>query len=260
MDKKILLSFDVEEFDIAREYGLKISGEDEMRISLNGLKNVLKLLDKLNLRATFFVTSNFALKNPAIIKKISEKHEVCSHAFYHSSFELEDLKKSREILEKITEREVGGFRMPRLMGISDNAVKDAGYKYNSSMSPSYMPGRYNNFFKSRKYYWTEEMLNIPTSVVPLVRFPLNWLTLKNIPMSLFKFFSSLTLTKDKYLNIYFHPWEFTDLSYWKLPTHVKRYSGENLTKRLEEYLVWLKKRGEFVCFGEFVGEVQKNEI
>jgi len=256
MNQKILLSFDIEEFDIPEEYGQLVEDIVKFQVSSKGLKSVILLLDKLNIKATFFITANFALNHKWIVKEISNKHEVASHGYYHSDFVLEDLKKSRQVLSQLTGKRVIGFRMPRLKEVEDREIEKAGYEYNSSMNPTYLPGRYNNFFKTRTRYYSNNLLNIPISVTPLIRFPLFWLSFKNFPLWFIKLASYLTIKKDRYLNIYFHPWEFSDLTKFKLPNYIKKRSGEEMIDRLENYLSWLKTKGEFISLSEFKQKIE----
>ena len=252
MKKSILLSFDVEEFDIPEEYGQKIDEKKQFEVSLQGLKALLSLIDALEIRATFFVTANFAIHHEEIIRVISQNHEIASHGFYHSSFNLEDLETSRTTLEQITNSCVTGFSMPRLMEVDEQALHTAGYQYNSSMNPTYIPGRYNNFFKPRTVYYSNEICNIPVSVTPRIRFPLFWLSFKNFPLLWMKIATQRTLQYDSYLCLYFHPWEFTDIQDFHLPHFIKRRSGRVMADRLGKYLSWLKKQGEFMTFSEFI--------
>ena len=258
MNQSILLSFDVEEFDIPEEYGQKIENSVKYAVSLEGLKAILVLLNKLEIYATFFVTANFAVHNQTIIQEVSRNHEIASHGFYHSEFGIEDLKKSRLFLEEMTGNKVRGFRMPRLKQIDEEEIIKAGYEYNSSINPTYLPGRYNNFFQPRTAYYSSSLLNIPVSVTPVIRFPLFWLSFKNLPLWLNKLNSKITLQHDSYLNIYFHPWEFTDITSFKLPYYINKYSGKPMINRLEKYLIWLKKQGEFICFSEFLEKFTLN--
>jgi len=260
MIKSILLSFDIEEFDIPEEYGQRVDEQVKFSVSRQGLKAILILLDKFQIRATFFVTANFAANYQDLIKEISQKHEIASHGLYHSGLKIEDLQKSREYLEKLTGKQILGFRMPRLKEIYEQEIYKAGYEYNSSLNPTYIPGRYNNFFKPRTPYYSNNLLNIPVSVTPLIRFPLFWLSFKNFPLWLYKLASRITLKHDKYISLYFHPWEFTDISRFKLPFYIKNPSGKIMIHRMEKYLKWLNKQGEFICFSEFLErypEVQK---
>ena len=188
--------------------GKQFPRKPSFKFSLSGLEAVLCLLDHLGVRATFFITANFAQHYPDLVRKIAEDHEVASHGFYHSSFDLGDLEKSRKALEALISQPVTGFRMPRLKPIDDRAISAAGYAYSSSMNPTYLPGRYNNFFQPRLPYYADQLLNLPVSVMPLIRFPLFWLSFKNLPLPIYKIASKLTLLWDSHLNLYFHPWEF----------------------------------------------------
>ncbi|MBM0740859.1 polysaccharide deacetylase family protein [Phormidium sp. CLA17] len=251
MNKVVLLSFDVEEFDIPEEYGQTLDEREKFRVSLKGLEPILHLLERLNIRATFFTTANFALHHQPLIRAIAQTHEIASHGFYHSSFEPADLAASKQALEQIIQVPITGFRMARLQKVNDCAIERAGYAYNSSMNPTYLPGRYNNFFTQRTAYYSQQLLNIPVSVTPLIRFPLFWLSFKNLPLPLYKLASLFTLRVDRYLSLYFHPWEFTDLSAYGLPSYVKRHSGQSMLLRLERYLIWLHSQADFVTYADF---------
>ncbi len=252
MDKVILMSFDLEEFDIPEEYGQTLDKVTQFMISRQGVEALLEVLDRLQIRVTFFITANFALHHPALIHRIAQDHEVASHGFYHSQFELTDLEKSRITLSEICGNSIRGFRMARLQPIDDEAIQKAGYQYNSSMNPTYLPGRYNNFFQPRVSYWSNQLLNIPTSVTPGIRFPLFWLSFKNLPLWLYQLLSRWTLNCDRYLCLYFHPWEFANLDPFTLPRYVKFPHSRNMLKKLENYLIWLQKRSRFITYTEFL--------
>ena len=259
MKKKILLSFDVEEFDIPLEYNIEISEEKQFSTSLKGLNTILKLLDDIDISTTMFTTCTFALRHEALIRKISEKHEIASHGFNHKELTEEGIRKSKEVLEKIIGKPVIGLRSPRLQKIDSNILNKYGYKYNSSENPIYLPGRYNNFFKKRTAYFDENnILNIPASASPLIRFPLFWLAFKNFPLQIIKFFSSWTLSNDKYLNIYFHPWEFTDTSSYSLPKIVKRIHSKDMINKFTSYIEFLKNKGDFAKLEDFYKQKEMN--
>jgi Polysaccharide deacetylase len=251
MNKLILLSFDLEEFDIPEEYGQPVEDSIKFKVSSQGLESVLALLDRLDIKATFFITANYAIHHPSKILEIAQNHEIASHGFYHSSFEVADLAKSKQALEEIIGKPVVGFRMARLQEVSDREIQSAGYLYNSSMNPTYLPGRYNNLSKPRIPYHSERLLNVPVSVTPWIRFPLFWLSFKNLPLPIYQVLSKLTLDWDAYLNLYFHPWEFTSLRGYQLPGYVKRHSGQKMCDRLERYLKFMKHQGTFATFSEF---------
>lgn len=258
--KTVLLSFDIEEFDMPFEYGKDISFEEQISISLEGTKTILAILEKHQIKATFFSTVNFALNTNHLIHRIiDEGHELASHGYFHSQFENKHLLQSKLELEKISGKAIKGFRMARMMPVETKAIKDAGYLYNSSLNPVYLPGRYNNFFKPRTLFY-DELLQIPASATPVIRFPLFWLSFHNLPQWLYRIACAQTMNVDHYLNIYFHPWEFTDLTQAKFafPKIVSRNSGTLMADRFNSWITWLKNKGyrfdTISSFAELHGE------
>ncbi|MDI9309706.1 MAG: polysaccharide deacetylase family protein [Limnohabitans sp.] len=258
----ILLSFDIEEFDMPFEYGKEISFEEQMSISIDGTTKILDLLDKHNIKATFFSTATFAMNSKEVIDRIVKSgHEIASHNYFHTDFEVKHLKESKEKLEELTGTEVIGFRMPRMYPVDEKEVQKAGYTYNSSINPTYLPGRYNNFNKPRKYFYQDNVLQIPASVSPIIRFPLFWLSFHNLPMGIYKWLANWTYKKDGYLNIYLHPWEFTDLDKpekFNFPGYVVKNSGDALVKRLDEFITHFKQKQ--YAFGTFKMFIEANKL
>jgi hypothetical protein len=258
----ILLSFDIEEFDMPFEYNRSIKFTDQIKISAEGVDSILNLLDKYNIKATFFSTVKFAVNAPEVLKKIVDKgHEIASHSYEHGDFKIEHLQISKEKLEELTNQKVIGFRMPKMQPVEELEVFKAGYKYNSSLNPTYIPGRYNNFNKPRAFFKEKGVLQIPASVSPLIRFPLFWLSFHNLPLSIYKFLCKQTLKKDKYINLYFHSWEFTDLNQKKqfnIPKYISRNSGNLMIERIDSLIQYLKNKNyKFLTFKEFVQKIEE---
>lgn len=249
----ILLSFDIEEFDTPFEYGVKIPFNEQMNISVKGTERILSVLRTHNVKATFFCTATFALHSPETVERmVAEGHEVASHGYEHGSFHVADLKKSKTVLEELTGAPVNGYRMARMMPVDNAEIVHAGYRYNSSLNPTFLPGRYSNLAEPRTWFFQESLLQIPASVTPLLRIPLFWLSFHNFPFCLYRWLAFRTLRKDGYLNIYFHPWEFAELremKHLKLPFIITNQSGELLISKLERLICLLKKKGEL--FGTF---------
>ncbi|WP_353148283.1 polysaccharide deacetylase family protein [Flavobacterium sp.] len=253
----ILLSFDIEEFDMPFEYGRNISFENQIAVSEKGTEIILNLLQKHQIKATFFSTVVFAEKVPHLIKRISnEGHELASHTYYHSNFEVAHLKQSKDALEALSNLEVVGFRMPRMYPVDEREIEKAGYLYNSSINPTFLPGRYNHLDKPRTYFKLHNVWQIPVSVSPLIRFPLFWLSFHNLPLSIYKFIAKWTYKNDGYLNIYFHPWEFTPLNnkaIYNFPKYISKNSGEAMKERLNSFIETMKeKKYIFGTFKEFL--------
>ncbi|THU41771.1 DUF3473 domain-containing protein [Niastella caeni] len=255
----ILMSFDVEEFDMPLEYNQNLTIEEQMETGHKGLQATMSVLNGTEANYTFFTTANFANWFPDSIRQLSRKHEIASHTFYHSQYKTADLLQSRLKLEEITGEPVYGLRMPRLMKVPMQDVIEAGYSYDSSMNPTWIPGRYNNLTLPRTIYTDENMLRVPASVSPRMRIPLFWLAFKNMPYSLFKYLTIQALKKDGYVCLYFHPWEFTDIWEFEIPGYAKRWSGEKLQHRLYRLIKDLKVEGELTTMWQMVTETRSLE-
>lgn len=252
----ILLSFDTEEFDVPLEHQVDLPLEEQMRISIEGTHKILDCLKHNQVKATFFCTANFAIHAPEVIKRIlAEGHEVASHGYYHQSFEVGDLKKSKDKLEEITGVSIRGYRQARMMPVPEDEIYKAGYEYNSSLNPTFIPGRYMHLSMPRTYFMKEGVLQIPASVTPWLRFPLFWLAYHNLPAALYRWLSARTLKHDGYFVTYFHPWEFYPLNKHpelKLPFIIRNHSGEGMEQRLNDFIRYFKKREKaFITFAAF---------
>ncbi len=249
---KILISVDVEEFDIPEEYGQHIPLQEKLAVSYQGVLKTLVLFDELHVRATFFITAYWAQHFPELVQRIAEKHEIASHAFYHDAFEERDLLHSRQELEHISGKPVKGFRMPRLKPVNIQALEQAGYAYDASLNPTWLPGRYNNRHLPRTVHRKEALWVMPSSVTPSLRLPVFWLSVKNMPMWFTRFCSQRILQNGDYFSFYFHPWELEDLSAYQLPSYVKRISGDKMSRRMRTFLLFLRSKGQFISHSDYL--------
>lgn len=258
MKRRVLLSFDVEEFDLPREHGGMISVAEGVKVSSEGLVRVLNILKKRGVKATFFITGNFAEGAPELVSRIvKEGHEVACHGVDHFHPKKTDVEKSKEIVEKITGVSVVGWRQPRMFKISYRELKRCGYVYDSSVNPAFIPGRYNNTKVPRRPYMKNGVLEIPTSVTGM-RVPMFWLALHLFPLKTYVWLMRKVLRETGYFATYFHPWEFANLSRFKeVPRYIKMNSGKELVRRLDKVILELKKEeGEFMGYAEFAENVK----
>jgi len=262
--KYFCLSFDLEEFDIPKEIGKDINKEESFKISLEGTKKILDLLKKHNIKATFFVTTEFYRKYPQLIKEISKTHEIACHGEHDKDYgkiseneSFKSVKQNMLLLKKGIKKNVIGFRAPRMSSPQYKVLKKAGLKYDASLHPTYVPRRYNHMFSPRKVFKREEITIIPTSVTPILRLPITWLWFRNLGLSYSKMCTRLCFLTDSYVSIYFHPWEFVSLSKLNIPTLFKRNTGEALCNKLRKYIIWLvNKNVNFVTLGDIAKKLE----
>ena len=87
------------------------------------LQSILDILDKYNVKGTFFIMGgwvNYSDENVVKLKKISERgHEIGNHSYKHPIFSKigeerikEELRKTDEVVEKYTGKKPSVFRFP----------------------------------------------------------------------------------------------------------------------------------------------------
>ncbi len=254
----VLLSFDTEEFDVPREHGVDYDTLKEgMEVSVLGTNRILDVLKENGVRATFFCTGNFAEHAPEVMQRIlREGHEVACHGVDHWEPKASDVSHSKEIVERVTGVTAYGYRQPRMFPVSDEAIRKAGYTYNSSLNPAFIPGRYMHLTAPRTWFMKDGVMQIPASVTPWLRFPLFWLSLHNLPERVYHWMVRCTLQHDGYFVTYFHPWEFYELREHpelRMPFIIRNHSGLQMCQRLDRLIKMLKADGEtFVSFQDFV--------
>jgi len=253
MPPSILLTFDVEEFDAPLEHGHEIDLDTQLDCCCRGLDPLLDRLRQMGIAATFFTTGRFARERTDHVHRIAEANEVASHGLVHETLAEGDLLESRTLLEGLINRPVTGFRRARMEATPHEDIIEAGYVYNASEHPVWIPGRYNNRRAPRQPYRSGPLLNIPVSCTPRLRLPLFWLAFRHYPRRLFQRFALRTLRHDGQLNLYFHPWEFTPLAHG-LPLVMRRGSGPALLDRLSWFLEWIGQYGHFRTMGEYADQ------
>lgn len=83
-----------------------------------GADRILGLLKKYNVKATFFVPGIIAERNPELVRRMAAAgHEIGHHGLYHEPSygdtvekQMEIIRKSQEILERVAGRRAVGFR------------------------------------------------------------------------------------------------------------------------------------------------------
>jgi polysaccharide deacetylase family protein (PEP-CTERM system associated) len=134
---------------------------EESRVEANVLR-VLDLLDRHRVKATFFVLGWVAERRPRLVGEIASRgHEVASHGYGHRLVYTqtreefaEDLKRSLGVLGAALAAvpghgggAIGGYRAPsfsitRAVPWALDVIRDAGFRYDSSIMPATGHHRY----------------------------------------------------------------------------------------------------------------------
>ena len=195
-----------------------------------------------------------------LIKQLSKEHEIACHGKHNFNFSksnneeiLNSLKKSKKLLENGINKKIIGFRCPKMFNISSQLLKKATFIYDASINPTYVFKRYNNFKYSRKIFLEKGIIRIPTSVSPLIRFPLTWYAFTNLGLFYSKLITKWIYLKNDYINIYFHPWEFVNLNKYNISFIFKNNTGNKIYQILDEYINWLiNKKVKFITLDKLI--------
>lgn len=124
----------------------------ETRINQN-ISRLLQILAKNDVRATFFALGYIAENHPEVIQNIQKYgHEIASHGYSHRRIYTmtpeafrKDLKRSVDVITRLTGEPVRGFRAPE-WSIRDDSLwaldvlLDEGFEYDSSKAPLHFIG------------------------------------------------------------------------------------------------------------------------
>ncbi len=189
---------------------------------------ILELLDKNNVKATFFILGMLAKEKPNLVKKIDALgHEIALHGNMHINLKSlskiqfqEDISTSHKIVTDIIGKPVFGFRAPYFSIVKQNidfleTIAALGLLYDSSIFPIPLK-RYGikNFPATDTHIALNNNMNmveLPITCAPLYS--------KTIPVAGGGYMRALpqwalnkliTLQKEKYDNVmlYMHPYEF----------------------------------------------------
>jgi len=232
-----------------------------------GLKRILKVLDKYNLKATFFVTCDCIEKYPTIFKRLKKQgHEIALHAYRHERFDdilleekEEQIKKSIICFKKYLNQHPNGFRAPQ-HSIDKETLKVLEKKkflYDSSLTPlnilqiSFFPQRVKSniisFFSSPRIHKLGNLIEIPTTsfLIPFVS-----LVFRAFPKFLLKFYFNFLNSINKNMVLYCHSWDFIDIPESRI---ARKWPKEKLIENFDYFINYaLKKENKFCRLIDFV--------
>lgn len=259
--KPLLITFDVEEFDWPVERGRTMRPATQLHVTHRGLHLVLPLLERHGVRATFFVTGTFAQAYPHTVGGlVAAGHEAAVHGLAHaddyarlaSALAVDRLRTARTLVEQASGQPPMGVRTPRLRPCPAAILRAAGFLYDTSAHPTWMPGRYNGLRWPRTPWWDDGLLRVPISVVPWIRAPVSWIWYRSAGAVLGGAAARVAALRAPYLQLYFHPWEALDLRHFGIPWWLAVRTGGRFLDVFEHLLRWGSRRFEPMPVAEFV--------
>ena len=268
-----ILTVDLEEWYHPEYVKNKTLPYKEERIQ-HSLKITLDLLNRRNLKATFFVVGELAEKHPEIIKNIRENNdEIAFHGYYHEplwNLDAEALRTEIKKFNSLIGEKCAGFRAPSF-SLSNKTkwalkvLEDSEYKYDSSLFPVKTPlyGVWNA--PTTPYKPSHENVTEKDENAKLWEFPLLVHKLKVIKVPVaggfyMRFFSvNLIARAIKKLNqkgfpavIFFHNWEL-DPETPRLRLGLYRYFVTyHKLKETSKKLEYLLSKFKFISIKEYI--------
>ncbi|MEQ8848783.1 XrtA system polysaccharide deacetylase [Botrimarina sp.] len=223
------LSFDVEDYFHVHAFRDVIDLREwdrwPMRV-VDSTRRVLRLLERTQTRATFFVLGWVAERAPELVQEIhAAGHELASHGHLHQPvYELgregfrEDLRRASDAIRSaVPDAALLGYRAPSF-SINEQTpwafeeLKSAGFEYDSSLSPASLHDRYGVRDSPRFAHRRDEgLLEIPPSTVRVAGQTLQVVGgghFRLAPARVSDWAVRRINAEGSPVVTYFHPWEF----------------------------------------------------
>ncbi len=218
---------------------------DSMHGIEEGLPDLLKLFREERIRATFFSTGRVAELYPDRIKRVvDEGHELGCHGYLHERFDHLSREKAEDAINRATEilgefDNIVSFRAPNFKFPSEyiKILANNGYKVDSSLA-CYKPHFRKSITSNGK------IVRVPASITSSVlRLPVP------IVLPLLSYITNPVL--------FVHPWEFVDLSNYKIRFDCKFNTGTRALNNLKNIIEYFKLKGyEFITLKNFAKNPQ----
>ena len=241
----------------------------EPRYEQNTFK-ALDLLDKFNVKATFFVLGWIAGQNPKLIREIVARgHEVASRGFYHRSVKhltpdefREDVRKTNDVLENAGGQKVIGYRSAEKLAYEKDAwildiLAEENLVYDASFLPHTKDEKQKRFAHqvqtSEKIIWEFPYSTRSVGVGLLPISGGNYF--RQIPFTLMRHAVQDWHTRyDAPFVLYFHVWELDpEQPRISAASHYNRVRHYRKLDKMEWVLKEYFRRYDFTNAAEFLG-------
>ena len=272
-----ILTVDVEEWFHGHNYLDHVPpgqwDNEESRVE-KGTRRCLELLDRHNVKATFFVLGWTAERHPHVVAEIAERgHEIGCHSYMHPEvFKLSadefrsDCQKALNALAAAGVENVAGYRAPSFSITPPvhsylEILQELGFRYDCSIFPVRHP-RYGQPDSPREAY----RLSAADDALAVIPMP-TWRVLgQNIPFSgggymrllpwpAYKFLRAMAKRQNQPCIVYIHPWEMDDFkpqAGQSAAMSLRSQGGQDsVLGKLEKLLA----EGGFRTMGQYVDEL-----
>ncbi len=281
MKPRTIITVDVEEWFHGHNYldhvPLDQWENQESRVR-QGMDICLKLLDKHQVKATFFVLGWTAERHPDVVHDIvAAGHEVACHSYSHPViFEMTadefraDCLRAREALEKVGVLDVAGYRAPSFSITPPvhnylEILQECGFSYDCSLFPVRHP-RYGQPGSPRRPFrldaGADSMIEVPMPTWRVLGQNIPFSGggyLRMLPWPAFKMLRSMAFSQGIPCIVYLHPWELDSFKPevgLSATTSVRSQGGQaSMPVKLERIL----RQGDFETLQQYVERLRTQE-
>lgn len=239
---------------------------------LENMQRVLSLLDRLNVKATFFVLGWVAEHYPGIVREIvAAGHEVGCHSYWHqcvwrlSPEEFRtDTRRARAAIEDAGGVAVVGYRAPSFSIVESSVwaieiLASEGFMYDSSVFPIYHDVYGLRAAPRFPFRWTNSqghlLYEVPPTTIRLGRWNLpaaGGAYLRILPEWYTRWAIGKIQEEGRSLVVYFHPWEMDPEQprlKGRIKSRLRHYTNlDRMKGRLERLLAM----GQFAPISEYL--------
>ncbi len=234
----ILLTFNVLNSTAPLKNGRVFSDIERSAITVQNTKSVIRILEKHDIRCTFFVDIILADNHPELIKAIvSEGHEV---AFYFEQSEFSEIEKVKLKTEDQIEKQIRGIRQKE-KAVDIDALKEMSFNYVSNIENASILFPFKHLVRDTTISEVDGLSIVPESISPYSQLPYNDFVFQMIPMTYYQGMVAETLKNEEFVLIYLNTFQFTDLETYpfSLPFYRRYNSGKKMEDKLEAFLSWV---------------------
>lgn len=230
--------------DLEPDFG----GRTNSYSSLDDMSYFQDIIQKSGIKLTTFAAGNLFEKKREIIKRfIDMGSEIELHSYSHEIINQDEeyeIKKSKKAYMGYFGKKPLGYRAPKgiITKKGFKALASENFKFDSSIYPTVLFGRYNNLrYPTMPFYLKEyKIIEIPFSVIPIIRLPLAMGYLQPVGQTISKQLINI-LGLPNIIVFDFHMWNlYKPNNIGKLPLKWRVLLARNLDKGMDMFKAFIK--------------------
>jgi len=284
-----ILTIDVEEWfhghNYLQHYPPETWDDMESRVEDNTAR-CLDMLERFDVKATFFVLGWTAERYPTLVRRIADAgHEIACHSYAHPEvFNLDeagfraDLDRALSALAKAGVKDVAGFRAPSFSITPPvhhylHILRDHGFTYDCSLFPVHHP-RYGQPRAPRAPFLLggaaaqaagpvrEPLLVLPMTTARVMGVSVGFAGggyLRVLPRMAYRTLRALARRQGQAVVIYMHPWELDDWQPGDVgQSRLQRWRSQGGQHTAVAKLERILEDGDFMTMGAYAAALRRD--